>query len=261
MRINRIFKTAGFLTLLGISIYLSISLNAQLAQPKSRFPLVQMAESEGWCSSSSLITYTIHISKETPFVLFEDPEVGAPLHTDDCCETKGGYWADYPEVTPYFLVVIEDDGANKRLFTGGDTGNKKIRVKMKTKLVPEGPSGDIPHYDIVNLSENDLELSETGIDEAIEYELTEVGAINWKGLYYALGFDDGQEGDSIESFKLALGNTNTFKGEDAIGNELEVVFDSANPFRWWRLKPGITIISLQIYLLSLRILFKIQRLT
>jgi len=229
VRINRILKTTGFLSLLGISIYLSISLSAQLAQPKSRFPLVQMAETEGWCASSSIttmtMTYGIHISKEKPFVLFESLGIDDPLHTNESAGTKGGYWADYPEVTPYFFVVIENDGTNKKLFTGGDTGNKKIRARMKVLPVPEGPSGDIPHYDIVNLSENGLELSDAGIDKA------EISALNRKGLYYVLGFDDENPGDSIDSFKLALGNTNTIKGEDAMGNELEIVFDKDNPFQ------------------------------
>ena len=231
MRIHRILKTAGFLSLLGISIYLSISLNTQLSQPKSRFPLVEMAETEGWCSSSSLSTYTIYISKETPFVLFETLGIDDPPHTNESTGTKGGYWANYPDVTPYFLAVIEDNGINKKFFAGGDAGNKKICVRMKAGLVPESPSGNFPPYVIVNLSENGLELSDAGIDEAIEYELTEVGAANWRGLYYALGFDDDQEGDSIESFKLALAETNIINGEGAIGNELEIVFDKDNPFQ------------------------------
>ena len=233
MRINRILKTAGFLSLLGISVFLSISLSAQLAQPKDRFPLVKLAETEGWCVSSS-ITYEILISKEKPFVLFEDPEIGAPLHTDDCVGTKGGYWANYPEVTPYFLVVIENDGTSKRFFTGGADGNKKMRLRIDAPGIADASllmeRLRCPH-DIVNLSENGLELSDAGIDEAIEDELTEVGAVNWKGLYYALGFDDNTPGDSIESLKLALANTNTSNGEDRPHNDLEIVFDKDNPFQ------------------------------
>jgi len=225
-----ILKTTGFLILLGVSIYLSISLSAQLALPKGRFPLVEMAETEGWCTSSS-VTYELHVFNETPFVLFEDPEVGAPLHTDICCGTKGGYWANYPEVTPYFLVAIEDDGTNKKLFTGGNNGNKKIRFRIKEGLVPKNLSKSIPPYAIVNLSKNGLRLSDVGIDEAIEYELTEVGNLNWRGLYYALGFDDNTPGDSINSFKWALANTNTSTGKDKPNNDLEIVFDKANPFQ------------------------------
>jgi len=187
-----------------------------------------MAETEGWCSSSSM-TYTLHVFKEKPFVLFEESDAGR----------LGGAWANYPEVTPYFLVVIEDDGTNKRLFTGGPDGTKKIRVKTQAGSISKR---FVPHQ-VVSLSENGLELSESGIDEAIENELTNNNTVNWKGLYYTLGYDDGDAGYSITSFKDALANTNSSNGVDKPNNDLEIVFDYYNPFQVVAYKTWNTICS------------------
>jgi len=239
MRINRILKTTGFLTLFGISVFLSVSLSAQLAQSKGKFPLLQMAESEGWCQASSIrhCVYAFYNSKDT-IVLFDEKDPTSTSRAADAVKQLNGgmgYKANYPQISFLTLVAVENDGNGRlSLYDGGD-GN--IRIKMGLKLTGEldddiiGYIGSDLPYHLVNLTDNNFGLYNVGGTNDVfpDSELRR-GVVDYKkGFFLALG-DNPQAEDSL---KAALSATNRYKGRiidkekdvnilDAPRNSLEI---------------------------------------
>jgi len=237
MKARSFLKTTGFLTLFGISIYLSLSLNAQLAQPKGKFSLLQMAESEGWCQSLSQVhsqvhsqahymVYAFYDPKET-IVLFNDQDdPTSPLYTNPLLTDPpfygAGYWANYPEVVFVTLVAVKvnPDTGVISLYDGSD-GDIMVEMRLKKtgKSDPDSKYIDFElQYQLVDLTENDLALSNVDATLSLSRKW-KLQKEDWKGFFRALDETD------INSLKEALSETSLYDGNiyPAPRNDLTIV--------------------------------------
>ena len=232
---SNVLKTIGVIGLIGISIFLSISLSVIV---NGKFALTGLKEMEGLCfdglsipnsfphsfpHSMSHEVYAFYNSKET--IIYQNKD------------------ANYPEVAFITLVAVKRDLINNNLELY-DCKDGPIKIKVGLETTGEPPDDVIGYiatelpYQLANLTENGLRLSNVGGTKEIfsdaELEGGELGGeLNWKrGLFQALGYDAG----AISSLRGALAATNQYKGKrmdgdylvlDAPRNDIVVSFGEA----------------------------------
>ena len=180
--------------------------------------------------------YAFYDPNET-IVLFNDQNPASPLYVPDAQEPYdgAGYRANYPEFAFITLVAVkkrlDDSQVNEPKLSLYDGSNGPIRLKIKRKPVnrPNLQNPGVIPYQLVNLTQNGLQLSNIGgLNEVFPVAELRNGIVNWKGLYIALGASGTPSLAGIESLKGALASTNTSDGTDAPGGEIEVSLGEAN---------------------------------